>query len=70
MYRTEKNTAEKPVRTREAKTWKSPVNAITWRVHSRLGNLLLEVPLPWSTENDSLRGDRYAIGANLTLTDE
>jgi hypothetical protein len=33
MYEMERNTAERPVVTRAAKTWKSRVNATTRRVH-------------------------------------
>jgi hypothetical protein len=51
----EKNTAEKPVVTPEAKMWKSRVNAIIWHVRSRFGSSRLEVPLTCPAENDSLR---------------
>jgi hypothetical protein len=42
--------------TREAKTWKSRVNAITWRVHCRFGGSRLKVRLTWSTDSGSLLG--------------
>jgi hypothetical protein len=47
----EKNTAEKPVVTRAATTWKSRVNAIISHVRSRLGSSRLEVPLIWSAND-------------------
>jgi hypothetical protein len=50
MYRPEKNTAEKPAVTREAKTWKLHVNVGIRRVHLPFGSSLLEVPLTWSAE--------------------
>jgi len=52
MYQMEKNTAEKSVVTREAKTWKSHVNATIWRVRSRFGGSRLEV-LVTSPSDDS-----------------
>jgi hypothetical protein len=51
----EKNTAENPVVTREAKTWKSRVNAIIWCVRKRFGSSHLKVPPIWLTENNTLR---------------
>jgi hypothetical protein len=47
----EKNTAEKRVVTREAKTWKSRVNAIIRRVHSHFASSRLEAPLTWPADN-------------------
>jgi hypothetical protein len=56
MYQLEKNTAEKPVATREAKTWKSHVNAIIRHVHSHFGGSRLIVPLTWPADNDGYGG--------------
>jgi hypothetical protein len=70
MCRTVKSIAVKPVVMREAKTWKSLVNAIIWLVQSRFGNSRLEVPLVWSTENDRRPAIGYATGDNLPLTAE
>jgi hypothetical protein len=50
MYQMEKNTAEKPVVTLEAKMWKSRVNAIIAHVRSRFGSSRLEVPLTWPAD--------------------
>jgi hypothetical protein len=50
----EKNTAEGPAVTREAKTWKSRVNATILRVRCRFGSLRLEVLLTSPTD-DSLK---------------
>ena len=47
---------EKRVVTREAKTWKSHVNAIIPRVHSHFDSSRLEVPLSWTTDNDGSSG--------------
>jgi hypothetical protein len=58
MYQMEKNTAEKRVVTREAKTWKSRVNATIRRVHSHFGSSRLAAPLTWPTDNDSFSGAR------------
>jgi hypothetical protein len=55
MYQMDKNIAEKPVVTREAKTWKSRVNAIIRPVHLHFGGSRLKAPLTWPAENDSLR---------------
>jgi hypothetical protein len=52
MYQMEKNTAEIPVVTPEAKTWRSRVSATIWRVRSRFGSLCLAVPLTSLTDND------------------
>jgi len=41
----EKNTAEKPAATREAKPWKSRVNATILRVRLRFASSRLEAPL-------------------------
>jgi hypothetical protein len=56
MCEMEKNTVEKRVVTREAKTWKSRVNAIIPRVHSHFGSSRLDVPLSWPTDNDGSGG--------------
>jgi hypothetical protein len=58
MCQTEKSTAEKPVVTQEAKTWKSPVNATTRHARSRFGSSCLAMPLAWPIDNDSLRRRR------------
>jgi hypothetical protein len=50
MCKTDKNTAEKPVVMREAKTWKLHVNATIWDVPSRFGSSLGEVPQTWPTD--------------------
>jgi hypothetical protein len=52
----DKSIAVNPAVTREAKTWKSRVNAITWRVHCRFGGSRLKVRLTWSTDSGSLLG--------------
>ncbi len=64
MYRMEKNTAEKPVVAREAKTWKSRVNATIWHVRLRFGTTRLEVLLTSPTD-DTLkqRPSRYGEGS-------
>jgi hypothetical protein len=54
MYQMEKNTAEKHAVTREAKTWKSCVNATIRRVHSHFGGSHLEAPLTWPADNARL----------------
>jgi hypothetical protein len=51
MCRMEKNTAEKPVVTREAKTWKARVNAIIWHARSRFASSRLEVALTWPADD-------------------
>src|ERR1700733_9998898 len=54
MYRTEKNTAEKPVVMREVKMWRSRVNAIIRHVRLRFGSLGLEALLTWSANHWSV----------------
>jgi hypothetical protein len=55
----DKSIAVSPVVTREAKTWRLRVNAITRRAHCRFGSRRFEVPLTWSTD-DRLPGERFA----------
>ncbi len=47
----EKNTAEMPVVTREAKTWKLHVNAAIPRVHSRFGSSHIVAAPNWIAKN-------------------
>ena len=54
MYQMEKNTAEKPVVTQVAKTWKSRVNAAIRHVRSRFGSSRPELPLIWPADSDRL----------------
>jgi hypothetical protein len=49
-YLPEKNTADRPVVTREARTWKLHVSAAIRRVHLHFGSSLLEVPLTCSAD--------------------
>jgi len=62
----EKNTAEKSAVTREAKTWKSRVNATIWPVRSPFGSSRLEVlvisPTEDSSKQHSLRHGETSAG--------
>jgi suppressor of ftsI len=51
MYQMERNIAEKPVETREAKTWKSRVNATIQRVRSHF--VRTHEALTWPFDNDT-----------------
>src|ERR1700693_2390198 len=53
----EKNTAERGVATREAKTWKSHVNRTIRGVSSQFGNLCQATPLTWQTDMRTDRAD-------------
>jgi len=63
MYQMEKNIAEKHVETREAKMWKSRVNATTRRVHSHFGSSRMTLPLTWPVDDDKSSGSRDADAA-------
>jgi hypothetical protein len=52
MSRMEKNTADKSVVMQEVKTSRSRVSVIIWRVRSRFGSSVREVPLTWPAEVD------------------
>ena len=67
MWRMDKSTAENPVVTPEAKTWKSRVNAIIWRVRARFGSSWFVVPLTWLAD-DSLRRCPYVTGKDPPVT--
>jgi hypothetical protein len=56
MCEMDKNTAGMRAVTREAKTWKSHVNATTWRVHARFGSLCLAPVLTWPVDKDRYGG--------------
>src|SRR3989442_7185448 len=56
MCRMEKSTAEKRVVTREAKTWKSHVNATIRRIRSQCGILRLGAPLTLQTDKERSGG--------------
>jgi hypothetical protein len=49
-----KNTAERRVAKREAKTWKSHVNATIQRVPSQFGNFCQATPLTWPTNRGQI----------------
>jgi len=61
----EKNTAEKPVVTREAKMWKSRVSATIRHVRSPFGSSRLEVPLTWPADDDSFWRRPYVTEQDL-----
>ncbi|PYX26345.1 MAG: hypothetical protein DMG82_02025 [Acidobacteria bacterium] len=62
MWQTDKNTAEKPVVTREAKTWKSHVNATIWHVPSRFGSSREEMPPTWPADVNGKDLSEFADG--------
>ncbi len=64
MYQMDKSTAGMRVVRREAKTWKSHVNATMRHVRSRFGSLRL--PLTWPIDDDR-SGPLTSLGMELTV---